>query len=130
MTEIAFAKSNPDLNHALSLMHTLMEYRPQPIYRRLHTIGANYSMLHLDVLALIYHLAKICSGHVLEIGAYVGGATIAVALGVQDSTSPKKIISIEEGGKIDHPTPGQRQYLEGPPQKSREARVITHGFSD
>ena len=104
MTETAFAKSNTDLNNCLALMHTLMEYRPQGIYRRLHTIGANYSMLHIDALALLYHFAKVCSGHVLEIGSYVGGATIAVALGVQDSMNPKTIISIEQGGKLDHPT--------------------------
>jgi predicted O-methyltransferase YrrM len=123
MTEIAFAKSNPDLNHCLSLMHTLMEYRPQGIYRRLHSIGANHSMLHLDVLTLLYHFAKICSGHVLEIGAYVGGATIAMALGVQDSMSPKKIISIEEGGKLDHPTLGSGNIL-----KDLRKNLAKHGL--
>jgi len=104
MTEAVFAKNSTDLNNCLALMHRLMEYRPQGIYRRLNTIGANYSMLHIDVLALLYHFAKVCSGQVLEIGAYVGGATIAVAFGVQDSINPKTIISIEQGGKLDHPT--------------------------
>jgi hypothetical protein len=51
MTENTFAKGNTDLNNCLALMHTLMDYRPQQIYRRLHTIGANYSMLHTDVPA-------------------------------------------------------------------------------
>jgi hypothetical protein len=41
-------------------------------------------MLHLDVLILIYHFAKVCSGAILEIGAFVGGATIARALGVRE----------------------------------------------
>ena len=124
MTETTLARSNPELHDALALMHTLMEYRAQPIYRRLHSIGANYSMLHVDVLALIYHFAKICSGHVLESGAYVGGATIAVALGVQDSMSSKKIISIEEGGKIDHPTLGSANIL-----KDLRKNRAKHGLS-
>lgn len=124
MTGPDFAKSNPDLNNCLALMHTLMEYRPQPIFRRLHTIGANYSMLHLDVLALLYHFGKICSGHVLEIGAYVGGATIAVALGVQDSRNPKKIISIEPGGKLDHPTLGSSNIC-----KDFRKNLTKHGLS-
>jgi predicted O-methyltransferase YrrM len=122
MTEIAFAKSNPDLNHSLSLMHTLMKYRPQAIYRRLQTIGENYSMLHLDVLTLLYHFAKICSGQVLEIGAFIGGATIAVALGVRDSMNPKTIISIEHGGKLDHPTLGSSNIL-----KDLRKNLAKHG---
>lgn len=111
MTETAFAKGNTELNSCLALMHTLMEYRPQRIYQRLYTISANHSMLHVDALALIYHFAKVCSGHVLEIGAFVGGATIAVAFGVQDSMSSKTIISIEQGGKLDHPTLGSGNIL-------------------
>jgi len=45
-------------------------------------------MLHLDVLILIYHFAKL-RGHILEIGAFVGGATIAAAFGVRDSGQNK-----------------------------------------
>ena len=111
MTETAFAKGNPDLNNSLALMHTLMKYRPEGIYRRLHTLGANHSMLHVDALALIYHFARVSRGHVLEIGAFVGGATVAVAFGVQDSMTPKTIISIEQGGKLDHPTLGSGNIL-------------------
>src|SRR5213080_683146 len=69
----------------LNLMRTLMDYRQQPIHSTLLKIRDKYSMLHLDVLILIYHFAKICSGSVLEIGAFVGGATIAAASGVRDS---------------------------------------------
>jgi predicted O-methyltransferase YrrM len=122
MTETTFAKSNTDLNNCLALMHTLMDYRPQQIYRRLHTIGANYSMLHTDVLALLYHFAKICSGHVLEIGAFVGGATIAVAFGVQDSMNPKTIVSVEHGGKLEHPTLGSSNIL-----KDLRKNLAKHG---
>src|SRR5438552_6728578 len=68
----------------LNLMRTLMDYRQQPIHSTLLKIRDKYSMLHLDVLILIYHFAKICSGSVLEIGAFVGGDTIAAASGVRD----------------------------------------------
>jgi hypothetical protein len=33
----------------------------------------------------------------------VGGATIAIAMGVRDSGAEKKIISLERGAKVDHP---------------------------
>jgi predicted O-methyltransferase YrrM len=68
-------------------------------------------MLHLDVLILIYHFAKICSGHVLEIGAFVGGATIAAAFGVRDSGENKKVIAIEPGGSVKHKRLGTRNIL-------------------
>jgi predicted O-methyltransferase YrrM len=65
--------------------------------------GAEHSMLGIDALVLIYHFAKLSVGDILEIGAYVGGATIAIALGVRDSGVEKKIISIERGARVDHP---------------------------
>ena len=68
-------------------------------------------MLHLDVLILIYHFAKLCSGAILEIGAFVGGATIAAAFGVRDSGQEKKLISIEPGGAVKHKRLGTRDIL-------------------
>jgi len=76
----------------LNLMQTLMEYRQAPIHSKLLKIRDKYSMLHLDVLILIYHFSKICSGAILEIGAFVGGATIDAAFGVRDSRQQKKLI--------------------------------------
>ena len=96
---------------SLKLMHTLMEYRHQPIHSELAKIRDKYSMLHLDVLILIYHFAKISSGEILEIGAFVGGATIAAALGVRDSGQSKKLISIEPGGSVKHKRLGTRNIL-------------------
>jgi predicted O-methyltransferase YrrM len=123
MTEPAFARSNPELSDAMALMHTLMEYRSREIYGRLRNIGTSYSMLHIDVLALLYHFAKVCSGHVLEIGPYIGGSTIAVALGVQDSGIAKTIVSIEEGGKLEHPTLASRNIL-----KDLRKNLARHGL--
>jgi phosphinothricin acetyltransferase len=98
-------------NDCLKLMHTLMEYRQEPIHSKLLKIRDKYSMLHLDVLILIYHFAKICSGNILEIGAFVGGATIAAAFGVRDSGTQKKLIAIEPGGSVKHKRLGTRNVF-------------------
>ena len=98
-------------NECLDLMHRLMAYRHEPIHSELMKIRDKYSMLHLDVLILIYHFAKICCGAILEIGAFVGGATIAAALGVRDSDQRKKLIAIEPGGSVKHKRLGTRNIL-------------------
>ena len=92
-------------------MHTLMAYRHEPIHSALLKIRNKYSMLHLDVLILIYHFAKICSGAVVEIGAFVGGATIAAAFGVRDSSQSKKLITVEPGGSVKLKRIGTRNIL-------------------
>jgi len=98
-------------NECLDLMHTLMAYRHEPIHSELMKIRDKYSMLHLDVLILIYHFAKLCSGAILEIGAFVGGATIAAAFGVRGSDQRKKLIAIESGGSVKHKRLGTRNIL-------------------
>jgi predicted O-methyltransferase YrrM len=85
-------------------------------------------MLHLDVLILIYHFAKMCSGAILEVGAFVGGATIAAAFGVRDSGQKKKLISIEPGGSVKHKRLGTRNILrdlERNLAKERVANMVT-----
>jgi L-amino acid N-acyltransferase YncA/predicted O-methyltransferase YrrM len=99
------------LSDCLNLMQTLMHYRQKPIHSTLLKIRDKYSMLHLDVLLLIYHFAKICSGSILEIGAFVGGATISAAFGVRDSGQQKKLIAIEPGGRVKHKRLGTRNIL-------------------
>ncbi len=103
--------SNSHLNDCLNLMHTLMQYRQEPIHAQLLKIRDEHSMLHLDVLILIYHFAKICPGQILEIGAFVGGATIAAALGVRDSGKRKRIVAIEPGGSLKHKRLATRNIL-------------------
>ncbi len=68
-------------------------------------------MLHLDALILVYHFAKISSGAILEIGAFVGGATIAAAFGIRDSGQKKKLLTIEPGGSVKHKRLGTRDVL-------------------
>ena len=105
------SQSNKRVSDSLSLMHTLMQYRHESIHSQLLKIRDKYSMLHLDVLILIYHFAKIGSGDILEIGAFVGGATIAAAFGVRDSGRNKKLITIEPGGSVKHKRLGTRNIL-------------------
>ena len=116
------------LSDCLNLMQTLMHYRQEPIHPMLQKIRDKYSMLHLDVLILIYHFAKICSGSILEIGAFVGGATIAAAFGVRDSGRQKKLIAIEPGGSVKHKRLGTRNIsrdLERNLARQRVAEMIT-----
>ncbi len=105
------SQTDKRVSDSLRLMHTLMQYRHESIHSQLLKIRDKYSMLHLDVLILIYHFAKICSGDILEIGAFVGGATIAAAFGVRDSGRNKKLITIEPGGSVKHKRLGTRNIL-------------------
>ena len=90
------------LNEVMELLRSLMEYRSSELRQRLEKVGRKASMLHLDVLLLIYHFARFSPGSVLEIGPYMGGSTIAAATGARDSGAQKKIVSIEAGGRLKH----------------------------
>ena len=81
-------------------MQAVAAYRHEPIHRRLEKFGKRESMVHLDVLVLTYHLARICRGSILEIGAFRGGTTVAAAWGVRDAREAKKLITIEPGGSL------------------------------
>jgi predicted O-methyltransferase YrrM len=82
------------------LMQAVAAYRHEPIHHRLQKFGKRESMVHLDVLELTYHLARICRGSILEIGAFRGGTTVAAAWGVRDARETKKLITIEPGGSL------------------------------
>jgi predicted O-methyltransferase YrrM len=86
----------------LELMYKLMEYRSHEIRHRLEKVGRAASMLHMDVLLLIYHFARFGMGNILEIGPYIGGSTIAAAFGARESGTRKKLVSIEAGGRLKH----------------------------
>jgi predicted O-methyltransferase YrrM len=90
------------LNQVLELLRDLMQYRSDEVRHRLEKVGRAASMLHMDVLLLIYHFARFGRGNVLEIGPYVGGSTVAAAFGARESGTQKKIITIEAGGSVKH----------------------------
>ena len=70
--------------------------------------AAECSMLSIDTIVMLYHCAKVSAGNILEVGSYVGGATIAMAMGVRDSGEEKKIVSIERGCRVEHPRIGTK----------------------
>src|SRR5215467_9565604 len=79
-----------------------MEYRSAEVRQRLEKVGREASMLHMDVLLLIYHFARFGDGNIFEIGPYIGGSTVAAAYGAHESAGPKKIVTIEAGGQLKH----------------------------
>jgi predicted O-methyltransferase YrrM len=103
LPEPSSEQSNPShLNQVLELLRTLMEYRSAEVRHRLEKVGREASMLHMDVLLLIYHFARLGTGNVLEIGPYIGGSTIAAAFGARESGKRRQIITIESGGSVKH----------------------------
>jgi predicted O-methyltransferase YrrM len=95
----------------LELMAQLVDYRRQDVRKRMEKVWGKASMLHIDVLILIYHFAKVCEGNVLEIGPYIGGSTIAAAFGARESGTRKKIVTIESGGQLKHPRLPSRNII-------------------
>ena len=83
---------------------SLVESRYQPYYQDLVNLKANHSMLHIDAISLIHELAFKGTGAIIEIGTYVGGSTIAIALGIQKQKNHRKFIAIEAGGQFEHET--------------------------
>src|ERR1043166_5958168 len=57
-------------------------------------------MLSEDVLVLIYHMAKVCDGGILEIGSFLGASTVAAGLGMRASGKLKPFVSVEPGGAL------------------------------
>ena len=92
-----------DIDETLELMQKLIEYRYQKALHHQLMKAADHSMLDIDVLVLIYHMARVSRGAILEIGSFLGASTIAAGLGMRDSGTARKFISIEPGGRLrDH----------------------------
>lgn len=61
-----------------------------------------FSMLHQQTLILLNLLARRCGGHVLEVGPYIGGSTVAISTGLA-SVNGGKVVTVEVGGAYAHP---------------------------
>jgi predicted O-methyltransferase YrrM len=61
-------------------------------------------MLHRDALVALYYAAYNCEGAILEIGSFVGGATIVMASATQRSNGRHPIFAVEVGGTKEHGT--------------------------
>jgi predicted O-methyltransferase YrrM len=64
----------------------------------LRVTAARQSMLHEKVLAMLEHSAATTTGAIVEIGAYVGGGTIAMTRAIRDSGRDIPMFTIEPGG--------------------------------
>ena len=117
--------TNTNVTDCLELMRKLVEYRQQKALHHQLMKAADYSMLGIDAIVMLYHSAKISVGDILEVGAYTGGATIAMAMGVRDSGTEKKIISIERGCRVDHPRIGTKDSF-----KDLRKNLKRFGFLD
>jgi predicted O-methyltransferase YrrM len=106
-------------------MRKLVEYRQQKALHHQLMKAADCSMLGIDAIVMLYHCAKVSVGDILEVGAYTGGATIAMAMGVRDSGAEKKIISIERGCRVDHPRVGTKDSF-----KDLRKNLKRFGFLD
>jgi predicted O-methyltransferase YrrM len=92
-----------DIEESFELMQKLIEYRYQKALHHQLMKAADHSMLDIAVLVLIYHMAKVSDGAILEIGSFLGASTIAAGLGVRHSGKQRKFFSIEPGGRLkDH----------------------------
>jgi predicted O-methyltransferase YrrM len=112
-------------NDCFELMQKLIEYRQQKALHHQLKKAAECSMLGIDAIVMIYHCAKTSTGDILEIGSYIGGATIAMAMGVRDSGTEKKIISIERGCQVEHPRIGTKDSF-----KDLKKNLKRFGFLD
>lgn len=101
--------TEPQAHPASALEATFLVpyYRSLKVHGELFNLRAQrVSMLHEDVLAILYHLARNTSGAILELGPYVGGSTTALAWGKKDGGLTGPIVSVELGGTYKHPTHG------------------------
>lgn len=87
-------------------------------------------MLGIDAIVMLYHCANVSVGDILEVGAYTGGATIAMAIGVRDSGMLKQVISIERGCRVDHPRIGTKDSFKGSAEEFEALRVSRSGYFD
>jgi predicted O-methyltransferase YrrM len=97
------ARNRDDLA-ATDLDHVLAITGDSRVRRELENLKKSLSMLHTDVLMLLYALASVVDSGILEFGPYVGGSTIAIARGLQRSGRRLPFVSVEVGGRHDHET--------------------------
>ena len=100
---------DPGLLDAKSFREYCKQISSHPLYAHMAKIK-NFSMLHVDTLLLLRLCALSATGGILEIGPYIGGSTVAIASGVRDGAAAK-FVSIEPGGRYDHPEYPSRDIL-------------------
>ncbi len=112
------------------LMKALMLHRHRPIAHYLAGIGKRRSMLHADVLLLLYYLARHAPGDILEIGPYIGGSTIAAAQGMRDSGRPRKFSDRRTRRAFRASEDSEHRYRARPKAESGHSRRFRSGAGD
>jgi hypothetical protein len=79
-----------------------MEYRVAEVRQRLEKVGREASMLHVDVLLLIYHCAHFGLGNVLEIAPSCRRIHDCRGLWCASLCTRKEIVTIEAGWSVKH----------------------------
>jgi len=84
------------------LRHYAVGLPRHPGFELIHRAN-EFSMLHEEVLTLLYHLVAVGRGRVLELGTAIGGATVVMA-GAAARRRRSPIIAVEPGGRQQHDT--------------------------
>lgn len=87
---------------ASDVQRVLDAIRGTALWRELDELKRSTSMLHTDVLVMLYAFASVVEGGILEFGPYVGGSTIAIAKGLRRSRRQVPFVTVEVGGRHDH----------------------------
>jgi predicted O-methyltransferase YrrM len=95
-----------------------------------HPLGATFaaykacSMLAVETLCLMHAFALETTGAILEIGAYTGGGTLALAHGVRTAGRPA-VISVDRGGRLD-----SKDHCTPDIAAAWHANLAAHGLQD
>jgi predicted O-methyltransferase YrrM len=111
----------------------LSEREEHPGYQSI-CLARNISMLHEEVLMLLRLFVIASRGAVLEIGSYIGGATIVLAATAKEFRKGP-VISIESGGAHNHPVIPSADIFSDLVRNIKAAGISEHvtllnGFSD
>ena len=90
------------VNQVIELLRKLMEYRNSDVRLRLEKVGQAASMLHMDVLLLIYHFASSAREMSLRLVLMSEDRRLPQRMARARIQCAEKIASIEAGGKLKH----------------------------
>lgn len=84
-----------------TLLEWIQGFESDKIYQEIMTVN-DFSMLHPEVLYILYRIMLYTDGPALEFGAYVGGSTVAMGLAAKSCTAG--VVTVEPGGEyLSHP---------------------------
>jgi predicted O-methyltransferase YrrM len=97
-------RDNGPATNAIQLSLVATMNRHDPMYPFFVELNQKLSMLHPDVLGLLFHYASTTAAPILEIGPYIGGSTIALATPRKAVERAAFVVSVELGESFRHDT--------------------------